>query len=110
MSFKDHHKKLKKMMTDYNFAVGRYYFCSMEYDYSLEKENQRSRFIFLCHLAIQENFKHPQCSYIIDIGLLCFFSCLCDFVKDKISLRLSILQTIFPKKVKENKKKACYIS
>jgi len=53
MSFKDHHKKLKKMMTDYDFVVGRYYFYSMEYDYSLEKENQSSKFIFLCHLAIQ---------------------------------------------------------
>ena len=58
-------------MTDYDFTVGRYYFCSMEYDYSLEKENQSSKFIFLCHLAIQENFKHPRCSYIIDIELLC---------------------------------------
>ena len=72
MSFKDHHKKLKRMITDYDFAVGRYYFCGMEYDYSLEKEDQSRKFIFPCHLAIQENFKHPPCSYIIDIGLVCF--------------------------------------
>lgn len=69
MSFKDHDKKVKKMMTDYGFAVARYCFCSVKYDYPLE--NQSSKFIFLCHLAIQENLKHPQCSYIIDIGLLC---------------------------------------
>ena len=41
-----------------------------------------------------------------------FFSCLCDFMKDKVSLSLGILQTILQIKVKESKqaKKACYIS
>lgn len=72
MRFKDHHKKLKRMITDYDFAVGRYYFCGMEYDYCLEKENQSSKFIFPCHLAIQENFRHPPCSHTIDIGSVCF--------------------------------------